>query len=79
MKTKEDKEMKLMKGFEDRLKKADFYLLFVVDDKGVGYASQCSKRGVSGAGIATLISRVEKEKQYLISLVENNASERMCT
>lgn len=69
-KDKEQEEMKLRKNFENRLKKADFYQLFVVDSKGVGYASQSSKKGISRTGVLALIARMEKEKEYLVSLLE---------
>ena len=55
--------MKLSKEHIRRLKKADFYQLFVIDDEGVGYASASGKNGVSKIGILTLIERLEAEKQ----------------
>ncbi len=66
--------MKLNKKLLKRLEKADFYQVFVIDDNGVGYASNSGKRGISGNAIITFINRLEKEKQYLIELVERESS-----
>jgi hypothetical protein len=65
-------QMKLKKNIENRLKDADFYQLFIVDDKGIGYASQSGKKGVSKQGIMALFDRMEKEKQYLSQFLEIN-------
>lgn len=62
--------MKLRKNVEKRLRNADFYQLFIIDKDGVGYVSQSSKRGVTENQIITLISRMEKEKQYLLQMLE---------
>lgn len=63
--------MILRKKFKQRLKKADFYMLFIIDDEGVGYCSQSSKKGVSGDGIRALISRMEKERDYAIGILNS--------
>jgi len=69
--------MKLNKDFAKRLKDADFYHLIVVDDRGVGYASESSKRGVSGSGIVTLIERLGKEQQYFIEFLNEKTNNPM--
>ena len=60
-----------LKEIIERINKAHFFQVFVVDDKGVGYCSGPFKGNVSVTTdeIFSLIIRMEKEINYLKGLI----------
>ena len=64
--------MKLNKKALARLKKCRSYLLFVIDDDGVGYFNDFSKEGITNEDANTLLYSMSKNMVFMFELLRGN-------